>query len=54
MTVEKEDGSVSDDRDGFIEVSEQTMKMLSEIAKMLDCTVNAALEEAIREYALDV
>ena len=34
----------------WIEVSPETMKMLREAAKIKNCTVSAALEEAVREF----
>jgi len=33
-----------------IEVGDKTLAMLTQIAKLRDCTLNAALEEAIREF----
>ena len=36
-----------------VEVSPATLLLLRQIAREMDCTVEAVLEEAIREYALN-
>lgn len=50
----KDPAAAQVEEEATIEVSAETMALLQQIAAMLACTVNAALEEAIREYALNV